>query len=145
MSYSKELILVLDLNILKKFLKTQSDILLHPVFGYIKDPIPVKATISKPKTTTLRMSKRGSSFVTSVTRADERTSKEASKDTHVAVLTLCNFCQGKHALTNCTILKSESQAKNVEYLKRNLHCSILTMWIQSWRLRQPVQNQNKWQ
>ncbi len=112
---------------LVEFLETQSDILLHPVFGDIKDPIPVKATISKPRTTTLRMSKRGSSFVTSVTRADERTSKEASKvhpqkDTQVAVWISCNFCQGKHELTDCSILKSESQARKVEYLKRNGHC-----------------------
>ncbi|KAL0151450.1 hypothetical protein M9458_053236 [Cirrhinus mrigala] len=111
---------------LVEFLETQSEILLHPVFGDVKDPAYAKGTVSRLKTTTLRTSSKGSSFVTSVTQPDEQTSKEASKapqqkGTYVAVLT-CTFCQGKHALTDCIRLKSEPQAKRFEYLKRNGHC-----------------------
>lgn len=64
---------------LVEFLKTQSEILLYPVFGDVKDPTPAKSTVSRLKTTTLRTSKKGSSFVTSVTQTYEQTSKEASK------------------------------------------------------------------
>lgn len=110
---------------LVEFLQTQSEILLHPVFGDIEAPTPVKGTVVKPRTTSLRIPKRGSSFVTTVTRADEQTSRETSKvqqkaDTNVAVS--CSFCHGNHALTDCKTLKSESRDKKVGHLKRNGHC-----------------------
>jgi len=112
---------------LVEFLETQAEILLHPVFGDIKDPSPVKGTVLKPRTISLTTAKRGSNFVTTVTRPDEQTCKEASKEqlqatTHAAILTSCCYCQGKHALNDCIKLKSVSQDKKVEYLKRNGHC-----------------------
>ena len=81
------------------FIETQSNILLHPVFGDIKEPTPTNKLISN-----FRTPKRGSSFVTTVKAAEERNTKpqavkeQQQSETHIVISALCSFCQGKHAL-----------------------------------------------
>ncbi|KAK0154050.1 hypothetical protein N1851_003872 [Merluccius polli] len=91
------------------FIEAQSNILLHPMFGDIREPIPTKKLISN-----FRTPKRGSSFVTTVKAAEEHNTKPQVVKEH--------FCQGKHALVDCLRLKSEPQEKKVESLKRSGYC-----------------------
>lgn len=105
------------------FIETQSNILLHPVFGDIKEPTPTKKLISNFGTP-----KRGSSFVTTIKAAEESNTKlravkeQQQFDNHFVISALCSFCQGKHALVDCLRLKSEPQEKKVEFLKKNGYC-----------------------
>lgn len=106
------------------FLEHQSSILIHPVFGDIKDPPTSRGSISKAIPDT-KAPKRGSSFVTTVTPATEQVvsqPKIQQTNTHAAALSSCSFCSDKHEVTNCEKLSSEPQQEKVDFLKKNGFC-----------------------
>ena len=109
------------------FLEIQSNILLHPVFGDIRDPLPSKSTVSETRTTDSRTPKR-SSFVTTVTPAGQQAPRQLSQVTQgintssSTVMPSCTFCECKHAVADCIKFQSEPHDRKVEHLKRNGHC-----------------------
>lgn len=110
---------------LVEFLEHQSSVLLHPVFGDIKDPPPSKSPVlkAKPDTKTLR---KGSSFVTSVTPAEAQVPSQLFKtqqaNKRVEAFSLCSFCLDRHDIIDCKKLKSQPHEQKVEHLKKNGHC-----------------------
>ena len=120
---------------LVEFMETQSRILLHPVFGDIRDPPPIKGPISTTKSIDSRTPRGGSSFVTTVTPTEQQaTRQQASKQQAIrqpstvtkqtntfssAVMPLCTFCQCQHTVADFIKFQSEPHDKKVEHLKWN--------------------------
>ena len=115
---------------LVEFLETQSRILLHPVFGDIRDSPPIKGPISTTKSFDSRTPRGGSSFVTP---AEQQATKQqatrlpstVTKQTNTfssAVMPSCTFCQCQHTVADCIQFQSERHDKKVEHLKWNGHC-----------------------
>lgn len=110
---------------LVEFLEHQSSILLHPVFGDIKDPPPRKSPVLKSKPD-MKTPRKGSSFVTSVTLAEAQIPSQPAQtqknNNCVDALSSCSFCLDSHEITDCRRFKSQPDDKKVEHLKKNGHC-----------------------
>ncbi|KAK0143396.1 hypothetical protein N1851_018466 [Merluccius polli] len=107
------------------FLERQASVLLHPVFGDIRDPPPSKSPVLKAKPDT-KTPRRGSSFVTSVTPAEVQVPSQPANtqqsNKSVEHLSLCSFCSDRHDITDCKKLKSQPHKQKVEDLRKNGHC-----------------------
>lgn len=95
-----------------EFLENQSNILLHPAFGDIKDPTPVQRISPKNRSTEIRTLKSRSTFVTAVAAPGEQDTKhytfkgQQHTNLNAATSAVCCFCKGKHALLDCFKFKS---------------------------------------
>ena len=113
---------------LVEFMENQSNILLHPVFGDIKDPTPAQRIFPNNRSTDVRNIKSRSTFVTAVAAPGEQDTKQfavkGQQQTNLTAATsdVCCFCKGKHALLDCFKFISQPHNEKVECLKMNGYC-----------------------
>lgn len=110
---------------LVEFLENQSSILLHAVFGDIKDHSSAKNIVMKPIASSSKALKK--SFATTVTSPEEQWPSQPSVLFHqdnaqAGVLPICNFCRKSHSVIDCQRFASKSNDIKVEHLKKNGHC-----------------------
>lgn len=113
------------------FVEKHAKMLLDPLFGDIQDQMTTKKSIPRSKSELKSIRGKNSSFATSVAVNTEKAGcavkqssipKQPLQTTPCPIIPSCGFCQGKHALIDCSQFQTQSHDNKVEFLRSHGYC-----------------------